>query len=184
MSRPLETAKHLNRSLARRLTQVYEAMEGNELSEEYSERHGIKSAAVLTVYDDETAGLIASYLIPRIQGRVVVEIGGGIGLLAMHLAMHARRVYCIEANPMWSWTFATCLLAKKPKNLSYLFGAADEFIGRIRGNVALFCTHSDVAGMRRMGERFADEVIDVHGEIIALDPEKHDRLARKLREFA
>jgi hypothetical protein len=165
------------------LTQVYEAMEGSELAEEYSVRHGIDSAAVLTVYDDETAGLIASYLAPRIEGRVVVEIGGGIGLLAMHLAMHAKRVYCIEANPMWSWTFATVLLAKKPKNLSYLFGAADEFVGRIRGNVALFCTHSDKSGMKRIGERFADTVIDVYGEIIAREPDRFDPLARVLRDM-
>ena len=166
------------------LDQVYESMQGSEMSERYSERHGVKSAAILTVYDDETAGTIASYLAPRIEGRTVVEIGGGIGLLACHLAMHAKRVYCIEANPMWSWVFAGTLLARKPKNLSYLFGAADEFVGRIRGNVALFCTHSDVHGMRRVGERFGDEVIDVWSEAIAADPSKFNPLVVKLREFA
>lgn len=166
------------------LSHVYENMEGSELSLEYSERHGIKAAAVLTVYNDEFAGMVADYLAPRIEGRTVVEIGGGIGLLAFHLGRYAKRVYCIEANPMWAWTFACVLLSKKPKNVSYLFGSADEFIGRIRGNVALFCTHSDVAGMKRMGERFADTVIDVHGEIIAVDPSRFDSLAVKLRAAA
>lgn len=165
------------------LTQVYDAMLGSEVAMEYSRRHGIQSQAVLTVYDDEIAGLIAAHLAPRIEGRVVVEIGGGIGLLAFHLGLYAKRVYCIEANPMWSWTFAQCLLAKKPKNVSYLFGAADEFIGRIRGNVALFCTHSDVSGMKRLGEMFADTVIDVHGEIIKTDPERFDKFARTAREY-
>lgn len=161
---------------------IYNEMEGSEMAEKYSARHGIKSAAVLTVTDDETAALIAEHLAPRIEGRVVVEIGGGIGLLGCHLAQYARRVYCIEANPMWSWTFATALLANKPKNLSYLFGAADEFVGRIRGNVALFCTHSGVEDMKRVGGRFADTVIDVHGEIIKSDPSKFDKFARVMRE--
>jgi hypothetical protein len=51
-------------------------------------------------------------------------------------------------------------------------------------HVALFCTHSDKAGMTRIGERFADTVIDVWGEVIAIDPSKFDPLARKLREIA
>lgn len=166
------------------LDRVYEAMDGNEMAEKYSERHGIKSAAILTVYDDETAALVAEHIAPRIEGRTVVEIGGGIGLLAFHLGQYARHVYCIEANPMWSWTFATCLLAKKPKNVSYLFGAADEFVGLIKGNVAIFCTHSGVENMRRAGERFADEVIDVYGEVIQRFPDSFDALARGLRKVA
>lgn len=166
------------------LSAMYEIMDGSEEAEQYSERHGIKSQAILTVYSDEVAALIASSLAPRIEGRVVVEIGGGVGLLAMHLAQYAKRVYCIEANPMWSWVFATLLLKSKPKNLSYLFGAADEFEGRIKGHVALFCTHSGVEDMKRVGARFADTVIDVHGEIIASDPEKFDALARHLRPYA
>ena len=160
---------------------IYGEMEGSELSMQYSERHGVKSAAILTVHNDETADLIASSLAPRIEGRVVVEIGGGIGILGCHLARYAKRVYCIEANPMWSWTFATLLLQSKPKNLSYLFGAADEFVGRIKGHVALFCTHSDVSGMRKVGERFADTVIDVYGEFISAHPEAFDKVARTLR---
>lgn len=165
------------------LAHVYGEMDGSEVALKYSERHGIKSLAVLTVHDDETAALIAEYLAPRIEGRTVVEVGGGIGLLAFHLGMYAKRVYCIEANPAWAWTFACCLYQSKPKNVSYLFGSADEFIGRIKGNVAVFCTHSDVVGMRRMGERFADEVIDVWGEIINVDPSRFDRLAVRLREL-
>lgn len=178
MAAPLDRADELGKML----DFIYSRMEGSEESERYSERHGIKSAAILTVADDETADLIATHLAPRIEGRVVVEIGGGIGLLACHLARYAKRVYCIEANPMWSWTFATVLLREKPKNLSYLFGAADEFVGRIRGNVALFCTHSGKKDMLRAGERFADTVIDVYGDIIALDPERHDEFARTMRE--
>jgi hypothetical protein len=100
----------------------------------------------------------------------------------MHLGLIAKRVYCIEANPMWSWVFANVLLEKKPKNVSFLFGAADEFYGDIRGDVALFCTHSDVAGLRAIGARFAPEVIDLYGELIATNPKAFDLTARTLRE--
>ncbi len=162
------------------LNAVYEAMDGSRAAEDFSDRHGIRSAAVLTVYDDETAGLLAEHLAPRIAGKTVIEIGGGIGLLALHLGLVAKRVYCIEANPMWSWTFANVLLKQKPKNVSFLFGAADEFEA-IRGDVALFCTHSDVAGMRAIAARFAPVVIDVHGELIAANPEAFDTRARLLR---
>lgn len=165
------------------LDKVYEAMEGNTFANRYSCRHGIESAAVLTIYNDETADLMAQHLAPRIAGKTVVEIGGGIGLLALHLGLLARRVYCIEANPMWSWVFAGTLLKRKPKNVSFLFGAADEFAEIIRGDVALFCTHSDVAGMTATAAQFAPTVIDVHGELIAANPEAFDATARRLRSL-
>lgn len=167
--------------LSRTLDEIYNAMEGSETSEAYSERHGVNSAAVLTVLDDEAAGLLAEHLAPRIEGKTVVEIGGGIGLLAMHMGMIARRVYCIEANPMWSWTFAQVLLANKPRNVSFLFGAADEFLGAIKGDVAIYCTHSDVTGMGLVAAQFAPVVIDVYGELIKDAPDKFDSLACELR---
>jgi protein-L-isoaspartate O-methyltransferase len=111
---------------------------------EFAQRHGIKSAPYLTVSDLETAALIAERLEPRISDKIVVEIGGGIGLLALTMGAVARRVYCIEANPMWSMTSAALLLRTKPKNVSFLFGAADQFVGCIKADVGIVCTHSDV----------------------------------------
>ena len=113
-----------------------------------------------------------------------MEIGGGIGLLALHMGLIAKRVYCIEANPMWSWTFASVLLKSKPKNVSFLFGAADEFVGAIGGDVAIYCTHSDVQGMRLIAAQFAPMVVDVYGEIIEAAPESFDKLATELRKIA
>lgn len=161
---------------------IYEAMEGSNASLAYSDRHGIRAQAVLTVTDDETAGVIAEHLAPRIEGKTVVEIGGGIGLLAMHMGQYAKRVYCIEANPMWSWTFTVALLNQKPRNVSFLFGSADEFLGCIRGDVAIYCTHSDVKGMGLVARQFAPEVIDVYGEIIKGNPEGFSKFAREMRE--
>lgn len=170
-----------NMGLSDMLGPIYEVMEGSELSRAYSERHNINSAAVLTVLDDNHALLIAERLRPRIAGKTVVEIGGGIGLLAMHLGHVAKRVYCIEANPMWSWVFAGVLLAQKPKNVSYLFGSADEFLGMVRADVAIYCTHSDVKGMGLVAAQFAPVVIDVYGELIADAPEHFDKTAVALR---
>jgi hypothetical protein len=167
-----------------KLDEIYLAMEGSQASFRFSERHNINSQAVLTVTDDETAGLIAANLEPRIAGKTVVEIGGGIGLLALHMGMVARRVYCIEANPMWSWTFAQVLLDRKPRNVSFLFGAADEFVGMIRADVAVYCTHSDVEGMRLVASQFAPTVIDIYGELIAGNPSAFDATAIALRPFA
>lgn len=166
------------------LNEVYEEMEGSELSLDYSKRHNINAAAILTVADDETAGSMAEYLAPRIAGKTVIEIGGGIGLLALHMGSYAKRVYCIEANPMWSWTFAQVLLEKKPKNVSFLFGAADEFLGTIKGDVAIYLTHSDVKGIGLVAAQFAPVVIDVYSEMIRESPEAFDPLASFLRQFA
>ncbi|SDG59695.1 hypothetical protein SAMN05216338_1001854 [Bradyrhizobium sp. Rc2d] len=152
--------------------------------EEFAERHNIRAAPYLTVTEWETAAMIADRLAPRIQGKVVVEIGGGIGLLSVAMGSIAQRVYCIEANPLWSMTYARFLLHKKPRNVSFLCGAADEFLGCIRGDVAVICTHSDVAGMKLVGAQFAKVVIDVYGEMMEENPEGFDPWARSVRPFA
>lgn len=159
-------------NLSDMLEMVYEANECSEILEEYMRRHGINSAGILTIYDDETADAVARSVADRIRGKTVVEIGGGIGLLAFHLSLHAKRVFCIEADPNWAGTFAAVLLARKPVNVSYLFGAAQEFVGTIKGDVALFCTHSDAAGMASLGALFAPEVIDVYRDVAhAVEPQ-------------
>jgi hypothetical protein len=149
----------------------------------YADRHNIRSAAILTVCDDELAAGLALMVAPKIAGKTVIEIGGGIGILAFHLAEYAARVYCIEANPLWSATFTKMLFDRKPKNVSYLFGAADEFAGQFTGDVALFATHSGVDSMKAAGQLFAPLVIDLYGEMIAENPSAFDPLARALRPY-
>ncbi|KKK48896.1 hypothetical protein LCGC14_3140500, partial [marine sediment metagenome] len=53
------------------LDDVYNAYEGSEMMADFSERHGIASAAVLTVFDEDGASLIAEHLRPRIEGKTV-----------------------------------------------------------------------------------------------------------------
>ena len=166
------------------LSEVSDQARDSSVFNDYTARHGILSQDVLTVMDDETADTIAESLESRIAGKTVVEIGGGIGILALHMGLRAKKVFCIEANPIWASTFVACLLVAKPKNVSYLFGAADEFVGSIKADVAVFCTHSGVDSMIAAAKLFAPTVIDVYGEIIASNPTHFDALARKLRPFA
>ncbi|MCE9567937.1 MAG: hypothetical protein K8U57_38545 [Planctomycetes bacterium] len=166
------------------LDEAYEAFDGSDELQAYMKRHDVESASILTVTNDETASLIAAYLAPLIGGKTVVEIGGGIGLLAFHMGLYAERVYCIEANPIWSSCFIASLLANKPKRVSYLFGSADEFEGQIHGDVALFCTHSGIKSMKATATKFAPVVLDVYGELIASNPDAFNPTARRLRAIA
>lgn len=154
------------------IDRTYEQFEGSADMQEYCERHGIQSLGVLTVYNDETASLVAEFLAPRISGKVVVEIGAGMGLLACHLALYAKHVYAIEANPVWASCFAVALLKCKPANLTYILGAASEMNGLLRADLALFCTHSGAVSMRAAAELFSPIVIDVYADLLGknIDP--------------
>ena len=54
-------------------------------------------------------------------------------------------------------------------------------LGLIRGNVAIFCSHSGISDLTRLARQFAPTVIDVWSEIISQNPEKFDQVARTLR---
>lgn len=163
------------------LDRAYEAFEGNQLMEDYMERHEVRSLGILTVTDDETAALIAGHLKDRIEGKVVVEIGGGIGLLALHMAEYASRVFVIEASPAWTHIWTMLFMARKPKNVTFIFGAAQEMFGQLNADVAVFCTHSAAQDMRSIGERLAGKVIDVYGEIVPI-LEPHLASLQELRQ--
>lgn len=143
----------------------YQHMDGNVVAESYHTRHGTESQIILTNYDDEHAALVAAYLRDRIAGKIVVEIGAGIGLLACHLAMDAKRVYAIEVDPAWSASFIWCLYEKKPVNLTFIFGKAEE-APPLAADVALFCAHSGRESLYRAATRFAPTVIDVYAELM------------------
>lgn len=151
------------------LDHYYETMEYNPAMEDYHARHGTESACILTNYDDEHAGLVAEFLAPTVTGKVVIEIGAGIGLLACHVAQYARRVYAIEVDPVWSSVFIAFLYRQKPANLTFIFGRAED-APPIAADVAFFCTHSGRESMYRAATKFAPEVIDVYAELMKDDP--------------
>ena len=156
----------MNKMLGRALDDIYESLDGSDMAMEYDARHGVESAAILTVTNDEHAELVANHLADTVRDKVIVEIGGGIGLLALHLSEYAKRIYVIESNPAWTSTFLLFFYERKPKNVTFIFGAADEMAGQLKADIALFCTHSAADAMRKAGELFAPKVIDVYGEIV------------------
>jgi hypothetical protein len=149
------------------LDRYYEQMEGSEVVEEYHNLHGTESLGILTVYDDDRAARIASHLRERIAGKVIVEIGGGIGLLACYLAQYAAQVICFEVDPAWMSCFVHVLYKKKPRNLTYVFGDARQ-LAMFRADIALFCTHSGHESLKEIGRLFAPEVIDVYAELVGV----------------
>jgi tRNA G37 N-methylase Trm5 len=159
----------MSAALKQTIERWYESMDGNSSVEAYHTRHGTESAGILTNYDDEHAGLVADYLRERVEGKIVVEIGAGIGLLACHVAMDARCVYAIEVDPCWAASFVWCLYENKPANLTFIFGKAEE-APPIAADVAFFCTHSGRESMHRAATLFAPEVIDVYAELMKDDP--------------
>lgn len=163
------------------LDKLYDVFDGSGDMLEYCDRHGVESLGILTVYSDEIASGIADFLQPKIAGKVVVEIGAGMGLLACHLALHAKHVYAIEANPVWASCFAVSLLKTKPINCTYVLGAAAEMNGLLRADVAIFCTHSGGASMRRAAELFSPVVIDVYKDLMG---DKIDKWTDSMRQMS
>ena len=138
---------------------VYESNEGSDLVMSYMDRHGVNSLCVLTVDSYRDALQEIEKLWPRIKGKIVVEIGAGVGMLAIQMAKFAKRVYAIEADPAWAWVFTDALYAVKPANLTYIFGRAQEMVGILKADVAVIYTNSDVGGMAKLASEFAPAVI-------------------------
>lgn len=131
----------------------------SEEQRRHDERHGIKARHHLTMLSPADTDWIVSRVRSQIQGRVVVEIGAGVGVLACELAKYAKQVYAIEANLPWSWAFMRHLYGNKPANLTWLVGAAQSMVDVIRADVAIVVTGSDEVGLRELAGRFAPTVI-------------------------
>lgn len=125
----------------------------------YDDRYGIQSKHYLTMLSREDTDWIISRAREQIRGKVVVEIGAGVGVLACELAKHARKVFAIEADPGWNWAFLRHLYTAKPTNLTWIFDGAQNLVDVIRADVAIVVTGSDPDGLRELGSKFAPEVI-------------------------
>lgn len=137
---------------------IYNTVEGDEERVRFSERNGINSLSILTVLSFSEASKITDYLMPHILGRTVVEVGAGVGWLALAMAEVAEYVYAVEADPAWSWVFTQHLYSFKPRNLTWIFGNAEDLNNRLRVPVGVVVTCSNVEGMVRIAKRLADEV--------------------------
>lgn len=138
---------------------VYESLEGNEDVERFMWEHNINSLGILTICKPERAMKAIELFGDSLRNKVVVEIGAGVGVAAIELAKVAKHVYAIEADPAWSWLFTKFLYQKKPTNLTWIFGNAENMIGKISADTAIIFTHSDCENLEKIGLSFAPKSI-------------------------
>lgn len=138
---------------------AYDSLEGCEDVLKYHELHGTPSLLILTQHSPEIAAASVAMFAEKIRGKTVIEIGAGVGFLAIEMAKVAKSVIAFEIDPAWSWIFTRSLYLHKPTNLTWVFGSAANFVGTIRADVAVIFTCSGVDEMRTLGEMFAKEVL-------------------------
>lgn len=140
---------------------VYNCMEGAEDLIKYHRQHGTLSLLVLTQYSQEVAQETIKLIRKEndIDGKVVIEIGAGVGFLAMELAKYAKQVFAIEVDPAWSWIFTRSIYAHKPPNLTWIFGTAESVLPYIQGDIAVVVTRSGENELRELAQKFAPKVI-------------------------
>lgn len=138
---------------------AYDALEGLEDLMKYHQRHGTPSLLVLTQHSPQIAQETARMLKPDIEGKVVIEIGAGVGFLAIEMARFAKQVYAIEVDPAWSWIFVHSLYAHKPANLTWIFGTTESVIDWLKGDIAIILTNSGIEEMKLLGNKMATKVI-------------------------
>ncbi len=127
--------------------------------DDYYQRHGVVSMLILTQFSQEAAQEMVRLLAEEIDGKVVIEIGAGVGFLAIEMAKRAKAVYAIEASPEWSWVFTEALYKEKPVNLTWIFGAAQQVTEFLRADVVVICTRSGIDDMKGLAEKMSPKVI-------------------------
>ena len=141
------------------IERAYETFDGPGPHCDYHDRHRTASLNVLTVRDPTEAQEIVRGFRDSVVGRRVVEIGSGVGFLALELARYAVSVIAIEVDPVWSWAFTKYLYAVKPPNLTWVFGAAESVANWVRVDLAVIRTRSGVREMVSVAERMAPEIV-------------------------
>jgi hypothetical protein len=146
-------------SMNQAIEQIYESLEGDEISFEYHIRHRVNSLCILTMTTRDKAIRAVDLYRNSFKDKIVIEIGAGVGLFALECAKIAKEVYAIEADPAWSWVFTKYLYQCKPANLIWVFGTAEFLVGKLTGDVCVIFSHSDVDGLAKLGHLFAPQVI-------------------------
>lgn len=141
------------------INMTYDALEGCEDLMRYHKAHGTPSLLILTQHSPEIAQETARLLADEIKGKVVIEIGAGVGFLAIEMAKLAKQVFAIEVDPAWSWIFTHSLYAHKPPNLTWIFGQAETMLPWLKGEVAVVFSRSGVKELRNLALQFAPKVI-------------------------
>src|SRR3990172_2718507 len=101
---------------------------------------------------------------PTLKDMTVIEIGAGLGYLAVEMAKVCKHVFAIETDPMFSHEFAQKLYAEKPANLTWIFDTARPAMSRMcggwlpAGDLVLVVTGSDEVRLRKLAETFLHPV--------------------------
>lgn len=149
------------------IEKVYASTDGNPAVMDYMDRHEVDSMLILTVASYYAAQGEVQKLLPHIEGKTVVEIGAGVGMLALQMARYAKHVWAIESDPAWSWIFTKHLYELKPPNLTWIFGRAQDLVGVLHADVAVVYTRSNVKGMGAIAKQMAPELI--RGPLVEFD---------------
>jgi len=160
---------------------IYERNQGNEAMEDFFERHGIASMAILTITSQRAAEIELAHFKERIAGKIVIEIGAGVGFLAMETARYAKQVFAIEVDPSWSWVFCEFLYALKPENLTWIFGTAESVSDILRGDVAVVYSRSGLEQMRKLARKMCPRTIQ--GPFTSID-ERYPDVPKEIRDAA
>ena len=141
---------------------IYDTMhEEIDIVQDYHDRHNTPSCVILTIATLSAARAEVEAIRDQIEGKTIIEIGAGVGLLAVAMSRYAKRVYAIEVDPAWSWTFIRHIYRRKPPHLTFIFGLAEEMVGAIKGDVAVIRTRSGYDEMRKIAGEFAPEIIEL-----------------------
>ena len=127
--------------------------------------HENKYMLVLTIYNEEIAKEEVESFRKHIEGKIVVEIGAGIGLLALEMAKYAKKVYAFELDPAWSWIFVRKYLYNKPSNLFFVFGDAEEFADKIKPDIVIVYTCSAIPYFLKIARKFSNKII-LNGKLL------------------
>jgi protein-L-isoaspartate O-methyltransferase len=144
------------------LNAIYQDLDGSKAAEEFHAKHMTPSCGVITVFQKKRVMDIMNKISTDIYGKTIVEIGAGVGLLAIAMATISEKVYAIESDPAWSWAFTKIMYEIKPPNLTFIFGKAENMVGLLKADVAIIVTRSGHEGMQNVANKLANKAIDVY----------------------
>ena len=136
---------------------IYERLDGSVDLRNFAERTGITSLGVLTILTESDARNTVGQFSEAITGKRVVEIGSGVGYLALEMAKHAKSVVAIENEPAWTWLFTKFLYRQKPLNLTWVFGHSSNV--QLPADVAVICSRSGLSEMIAEARRMAPIIV-------------------------
>lgn len=151
---------------------VYDILDGGK-AQDFVDRCGITSLGVLTILSQSDARATVLKFWTSILGKRVVEIGSGVGYLALEMARVAKSVVAIENDPSWSWIFTKFLYRQKPLNLTWIFGHSGSI--ELSADVAVICSRSGLAEMIAEARRLAPVIVLIScAEVLVCDREDTD----------